>query len=172
MTATLRWADGGPVYSDSTLRWDDGGPAWLEVLAIGGAVIEGAFSGEISIVQALSGQLGCGGGMSATAGSAECYGGGVEGKQGHIDANLAAIVQALFGNAGNSAVFSSQIADVLQAMSGKQGVTGQLASELDDIGAHLIEIVIGGKIHRIVISARTGAAVILTKTGHINITTN
>lgn len=33
MSASIRWSDGGPVFSDTSLRWSGGGPAWLELSA-------------------------------------------------------------------------------------------------------------------------------------------
>lgn len=51
MSAILRWADGGPVYSGPDLRWADGGPGgYLEVR--GGAeaaLFSGAVSGQCSV---------------------------------------------------------------------------------------------------------------------------
>lgn len=237
-------------------------------------IIEGVMASSVSISQALSGKIGCGGGLSSIAGGAAYASGGMEGKQGDVATGIDTIVQALSGNAGNTALLDGQLAIITQSLSGVIGISGQMSaaiadlsaifgeqvvfqgtisanmaavsasiigiegkvgkilasisvasvisgvtgnygslqttldslsaqlagnagitgfadftistgaemygklgvsaamsSELDEIGAYLIEIIIGGKINRIVISTKTGAAVILTSTGHINITT-
>jgi hypothetical protein len=208
---------------------------WIEVGGGGGAtVFSGTFSSSLDILTpSLSGQLGVGGGITATAGSATYANSGQEGKQGQLSATLAALVQALSGNAGNSgslagqniitgsiagnsgnlATFASTISitalfasgvityegsissalGVLTAsisgnagvsgtisatvttgadIAGKLGLSGSFGIILEAMGCQLIEIVIGGKIHRIIISTTTGTAAILTATGTINITTN
>lgn len=141
---------------------------WFEVGEA--AVFEGAFSGEVSILQSLSGQIGCGGGMTSEVGSAVYGLGGGIGGSAVFNAQLNSIVQSLGGQlgvVGTTASLVSTSADIL----GKLGISASLASELANIGARIVEIVIGDKIYRVVITTKTGSASVSTAAGRINVIT-
>jgi hypothetical protein len=93
------------------------------------ALYEGSFSSSFSISPSLSGQLGVGGGLTSTAGSATYANAGKEGKQGPLTTTLAALAQALAGKEGKQGPISINTAALIQALTGGAGNKGALAAQ-------------------------------------------
>jgi hypothetical protein len=101
---------------------------WIEV-GSSAALFEGAFSSSFSLSPSISGQLGVGGGLSSTAGSATYANAGKEGKQGPLTTTLAALVQALSAKEGKQGPISLNTAALIQALTGGAGNKGTLAAQ-------------------------------------------
>jgi len=157
----LAWVKGGYAPQNSQLKSAGFGGVDIGAVSVLSAAVEGVFTAALSPMEPeILGKIGCGGGVSCTAGEISYTSGGGAGNSGAINIALSCDVN-LAGASGVDGVISAAIEAILDGV-GNSGCNATLAAAMEALNLQLINVAIGERIYRISFSTKTGQITITT----------